>query len=83
MQNIFVQWSAPYDGGSPLTSYTIQIRHKDGTTFSEDLTDCDGTDTTIIAEAKCTVPIATLRSTYGYDYGDSIWAKVKTANIVG
>lgn len=40
--NVAFTWVAPYNGGSVISSYKIQIRHKDGTTFSVDSTNCDG-----------------------------------------
>jgi len=57
-----VDWTAPYNGGSSITSYTIEIRTTDITIFALDLQDCDGTDATIIAQTSCTVSIlSTLR----------------------
>jgi len=60
--DVVVDWTAPYNGGSSITSYTIEIRTTDITIFALDLQDCDGTDATIIAQTSCTVSIlSTLR----------------------
>jgi hypothetical protein len=34
--NIVIDWTAPYNGGTPVTSYTIEIRTSDVTVFSVD-----------------------------------------------
>jgi hypothetical protein len=39
---VVVQWTAPFNGGSSITAYTIQIRKSDGITFATDLVNCDG-----------------------------------------
>lgn len=45
---------------------------------------CDGSDSTILANKLCVVPITTLRSApYDLPWGSSIYAKVKATNIVG
>lgn len=46
--------------GSPITSYRIMIQHADGVSFSEELTNCDGSDPTIVENTECTVPISVL-----------------------
>ena len=45
--NIVIRWTAPVSGGSPITAYRIIIRESDGTTFTEDNVNCDGSDETI------------------------------------
>ncbi len=42
--NVIIGWSAPYNGGAPITSYTIEIRTSDVTIYRTDLSDCDGSD---------------------------------------
>lgn len=44
-----VTWTAPYDGGSQITSFTIKFKHTDGFSLSEELAYCDGSDLTIMA----------------------------------
>jgi hypothetical protein len=56
-----IQWTLPaYDGGMPITAYTIWIRATGGTYHTSDAT-CDGSDATIRANRYCHVPVATLR----------------------
>jgi len=55
-----ISWAAPYDGGSPLLSYTIQILQSDSVSFTADLMDCDGANLAILSSGECNVPIYTL-----------------------
>ena len=47
-QNIIVDWTAADAQGSDVTSYLIELRESDGSTFSTDATNCDGSDSTIM-----------------------------------
>ena len=56
----------------------------DNITFTQDLTDCDGTKASIVSAAQCSVPITILRaSPYSLSWGSSIYAKVVATNIYG
>jgi hypothetical protein len=60
------------------------IRHHDGTTFLEDLTNCDGSIDATFAARSCLIPLAYLRgTTYNLVYGDLITAKVLFENSLG
>jgi len=48
--SVVIEWTAPYDGGSPITSYTIEIRTSDVDVYAVDAVNCDGSDSTILAE---------------------------------
>ena len=39
---VTISWTPPNDGGSPITSYAITILGNDGTTYSSELTNCNG-----------------------------------------
>jgi hypothetical protein len=45
--NVVIDWTAPSENGSTITSYTVTIRQSDGTTYTEDSINCDGSDNTI------------------------------------
>lgn len=53
--SVVIDWVAPYDGGVPITSYTIQIRTADASIFDLDLVDCDGSSSVIMAATTCTI----------------------------
>ena len=44
-----VTWTAPYDNGTPITSYTITVRDSTDQYIVE-LTDCDGSDSQIVSD---------------------------------
>lgn len=53
-------------------------------TYATDLTYCDGSSADVLANAKCSVPIATLRSApFNLAWGDSVSAKLSATNVVG
>lgn len=82
--NVRISWAAPDDNSATITSYTIQILQSDGTTFSEDSTNCDGSSTTIKNQRYCDVPFTTLRaSPYSLTLGTDVIAKVLATNSIG
>jgi large repetitive protein len=42
--NVDISWVAPADNGSPISSYTIQIRQSNAVTYSIDFTNCNGSN---------------------------------------
>jgi hypothetical protein len=78
-----ITWTLPYDGASPITSYTILIRESDDVTFTEESINCDGTDYDIMTNLECFVPISKLLvAPYSLAWGSSIYAKVTAANLI-
>jgi hypothetical protein len=52
--------------------------------YTIDLTNCDGTDSTIVTNTQCSIPISELRaSIYYIEWGSSINAKVIATNDYG
>ena len=81
--NIVVSWTAPSDNGSTITSYTIKIKHNDSS-FSTELTNCDGSDATIKATTQCTIPVTTLQaSPYSLPDLSTVKATVLATNAEG
>ena len=82
--NAVIEWIAPQANGSPIEGYRILIRQNDFVTFTEDLTNCDGSQFTIITNTACTVPLETLYAApYSLSRGFSIFAKVIAYNSYG
>lgn len=50
--DIDIQWTVPYDNGSPITAYTIFIQTSTFT-YEEETNQCDGTDAAIVSSATC------------------------------
>ena len=67
-----------------MLAYKISIKTASGS-YEEDLTNCNGQDLSILGNAKCDVPIASLRSSavYNLAWGASVWAKVIAYNKYG
>jgi small nuclear ribonucleoprotein (snRNP)-like protein len=82
--NVIINWVVPFNGGSEITSYSILVREADGVTFTAELTNCDGSDSTILASAECTIPTSVLRSTpFNLWWGDSVKVQIYATNIKG
>lgn len=58
--NVLISWTAPASNGAALSAYLVEIRQSDGTTFTEDSANCDGSDSNILAAASCEVPMSSL-----------------------
>ena len=81
--SVKISWTAPSDNSDPITSYKILIRESDGITYSEDTTNCDGSDSTIRTNRECFVPLTTLRGAFGLAYGDLVVARARATNSLG
>ena len=80
---VFIDWVAPFNGGSQITAYKVFIRQSENI-FSQDLIDCDGTDLAIVSGTSCTVPLDSLTSSpYSLSLGVSIDVKVIASNYFG
>lgn len=64
IDNIYVKiaWDYPTDNSDTVTEYEILIRQSDMTTFSADLSECDGKSTAIVQKKYCHVPMTVLRA---------------------
>jgi hypothetical protein len=82
--DVLVNWLAPNNRGSPITRYYIKLIQYDGTSYSEDVVSCDGSDSTIMADLECAVPIATLKAMpFSLEWGTDVYAKVIATNVYG
>lgn len=79
-----ITWDEPAIQGSPITEYRILVRQSDSVTFSTELTNCDGTEQTIIDTRLCSVPIDLLRSSpFSLTWGSSVVATITAFNTYG
>jgi hypothetical protein len=82
--SVVIDWTAPYNGGTPITSYTIEIRTTDISVFTVDSVDCDGADATILSETQCTVDVSTLKATpFSLAWGTGVYARIIATNYLG
>jgi hypothetical protein len=60
------------------------VLESDGTTYTEDLTDCDASDSGIMSNMYCDLPMASLwASPYLLSFGETVYAKVAATNAIG
>lgn len=83
LSNIIIDWVAPSDNGSPITSYQIYIKQADEQ-YSQEMVDCDGTLAATISNTQCTIPISTLTaSPYSLVVGDEVFVNIIAVNLYG
>jgi hypothetical protein len=79
-----IAWIAPYANSATVDSYKILLLQSDGLTYSEDLPDCDGSNSTIISQQCCDIPMSSLtQAPYLLAYNALVVAKVQAHNAVG
>jgi hypothetical protein len=83
--SIRVAWGAPYDGGSPLTAYSVLIQHGDDpSVYSSEPTYCAGSSLAVRTARWCEIPLATLRAPpFLLTLGQLVYARVAASNVVG
>jgi len=52
--NVIVTWTAPDNGGSAITAYTIRIKQNDGVYTTVNST-CNGSGATIVQNLNCSI----------------------------
>jgi hypothetical protein len=79
-----ISWTAPADGSSTITSYSIEIKVKGTSTYTADTTDCNGANALVMSNRYCVIPMSTLTSvTYGYIFDDLVVVRAKAVNAKG
>jgi hypothetical protein len=82
--SVRVAWNPLATNGSPITAYKIEIKQQDGVSYTQDLTDCDGTNPTTVAGNYCLIPMTTLTAyPYLLAQGSLIIARVSALNVIG
>ncbi len=76
--NVRITWSTGNaNGEATIDAYKILILQSDGTTYTEDTTNCNGALSGIKSQLYCDIPFATLvASPYSLPYGTLIQATV-------
>ena len=81
--NIFISWTPPSSNGSPIIAYRIKIRQSNGTML-ENTIDCNGTNSNIISNSSCSIPMTSLiNSPYSLTLGSIVIVTVEALNLVG
>lgn len=83
-KTVIITWTAPNNGGSPITQYYVAIRESDGATFTQDLVNCPGTTTATLTTQTCTIPFSALKAApYSIEWATLVYAKVRAVTLVG
>jgi hypothetical protein len=81
---VTVSWSDPVANGQAIHAYRFYVLQSDGVTYTEETTDCDGTNASVVSNRQCTIALLTLKSSpYSLNSGDSVSVKVVSVNIYG
>jgi hypothetical protein len=81
---VIVSWIVPSSNGSPISAYRVKLQQKDGSTLTEELANCNGSNAAIVAAASCSIPLSVLQaSPYLLTLGDSVYATVSATNLYG
>ena len=69
-----IAWSAPAHNFQTIDAYYIEIQDKAASAFYEESTYCDGSDSGIVSQLYCEIPLlTTLREApYNLEVGDSV-----------
>jgi hypothetical protein len=80
---VVINWNAPSDNGTPITSYTITFRKSDNT-YTAELTNCNGAHASIVATSECTIPLSVFTAApFNLAMGANINAKLLASNAYG
>ena len=79
-----LSWVAPHANSAAVDAYKILLLQSDGLTYSQDLSDCDGSSSSIISQQYCDIRMSSLtQAPYLLTYSSLVVAKVQAHNAVG
>ncbi len=78
--NSIIRWSLPNNLGSQIKRSEITLV---GTTTRIDTLNCDGSDTLIFFDRKCTIPLNLWGTLNGLVQGEPLVAKIRFENEIG
>lgn len=82
--NVVVSWPVPDDRSSPILKYIIEFYKPLDSTWFEDLIHCDGTKSTVLDTASCSLPMSRFTdAAVGYNLFDTIKVKISAQNEKG
>ena len=83
-KSIRIYWTQPSWNFKTITAYQVLIQDHLGSTFSEELTHCDGSTSGILTSLYCDIPVSVLRSSpFNLILADPVVAKVRAYNERG
>ena len=83
-QNVHISWTAPADGASAISAYTVKILQQDGVTLTSNSYYCDGSSLVVMSNRFCEIPMSVLTfSPFSLSLGALIQATVFATNSLG
>jgi hypothetical protein len=82
--SVTITWEIPYNGGTPVTSYSLLIKTHDDL-WVEELTYCNAvSDSTVISNRLCAIPMSVLEDEpFMLEQSSLVVAKVGATNLLG
>jgi len=81
---VSISWTDPVANGLAISSYRFYVLQHDGVTYTEETTDCDGTNSDVVNNRACTIQLLTLTSApYSLELGESVSVKIISVNTYG
>lgn len=82
--SVTIMWTAPYNGGSLITNFVVQIKTASGL-WLEETTYCNArNDQTVIYNRLCSIPMQVLMSApFSLTQGSNVIARVSAINVLG
>jgi len=81
--SVKIQWTAPSAQGASISAYLVEIRTSVSTVFSTELNYCDGSDSGVITDLYCVIPISSLTAApFNLEQGDIVYARVSAINEI-
>lgn len=79
-----ISWTPSSSNASPITAFKVLIMTSDPLVYLETLDYCDGTNTDVVANNYCLVPMLSfLDSPFNLIQGDLVIATVQARNSIG
>lgn len=81
---VTVVWTEPVINGAAILSYNIFLRQSDEVTYSNVLSHCDGSLTSIVSALQCTIPVSVFKTDpFNLAWGTNVHAKLYATNSEG
>jgi hypothetical protein len=78
-----VSWILPNTNGDAVSKYLIEMKQQNSNSWGSDLTNCDGTKSSIVQSTQCVIPMSVFTSNYGYSFDQLVIFRVSGSNSIG
>lgn len=79
-----ISWTSPSSNYDTITAYNIEILDKANSAWSTETANCDGSNSIILANLYCIIPMTTLyASPFNLEYNDLVEVRISAYNQFG